>query len=208
MHPFDFSNFDMPNTGDVLFTRGTSFLNRFTCKLTGPASHQAIFYDSGHIVEASAQTGRIERVECNLVFSELAERKAEWIVFHWERPPINECLKAMIQCDLLEASQFERYSYIELPLQVMDSVINRYILRRPLQGLDTRVFRKLGDIWENGVICSKTNNNVLIKNGFIPKSTDLEYGSPSDTYRYLKSRLKSHVMILNYSKGWFDFSGT
>jgi hypothetical protein len=202
MHPSD-----MPITGDVLFTRGPSFFNRLTCKLTGPASHQAIFYDQGYIVEASAQTGRIERVECNQVFSELAERKAEWIVFHWVRPPMNECLKAMVQCDLLEAAHFERYSYIELPLQVMDCVINRYVLRRPLQGLDTRVFRKLGDIWENGVICSKTSNNALIKNGFIQKSTELEYGSPSDTYRYLKSRVNTDVMILDYSKGWFDFSG-
>lgn len=113
----------------------------------------------------------------------------------------------MIQCDLLEATQFERYSYIELPLQVMDCVLNRYILRRPLQGLDTRAFRRFGDIWENGVICSKTSNYALIKSGFIPESSKLEYGSPSDTYRYLKTRLNLDVIVLDYSKGWFDFSG-
>jgi hypothetical protein len=113
----------------------------------------------------------------------------------------------MVQCDLLEAVQFERYSLIELPLQVADCVINRYIMRRPLQGLDTRFFRKLGDVWENGVICSKTSNNALIKNKLIPESSGLEYGSPSDTYRYLKGRVNTEVIILDYSKGWFDFSG-
>lgn len=198
---------EVPNTGDVLFTRGNSFFNRVTCKLTGPASHQATFYDSGFIVEASAESGHIEKVECNQVFSDLAKRKAEWIVFHWVYPPLTASLKSMIQCDLLEATAFERYSYIELPLQVLDSVFNRYIMRRPLKGLDAKVFRKFGDIWEEGVICSKTSNNALIKNGMIPKATGLEYGSPSDTYRYLKSRIGKDVIVTDHSKGWFNFSG-
>lgn len=200
MHP-------LPDTGDVLFTRGNSFFNRLTCKLTGPAAHQATFYDSGYVVEASAQSGRIEKVECNQVFDDLNKRQAEWIIFHWVNPRLNTMSRAMLQCDLLEATAFERYSYIELPLQVLDTVVNQYIFRRPRQGIDARVFRKMGDIWENGVICSKTSNNALIKNGFIPKSSNLEYGSPSDTYRYLKQRINSDVIVLDYSKGWFDFSG-
>jgi hypothetical protein len=197
----------MPDTGDVLFTRGDSFFNRLTTKLTGPASHQATFYDENYVVEASAQSGRIEKVECNEVFADLNKRDAKWIIFHWVRPPITPCLRSMIQCDLMEAAQFERYSYIELPLQVMDCILNRYIRKQPLQGLDVKVFRKLGDIWENGVICSKTSNHALIKNGLIPPCTSLEYGSPSDTYRYLKSRVNRDVIILDYSKGWFDFDG-
>jgi hypothetical protein len=196
MHP-------LPDTGDVLFTRGNSFFNRLTCKLTGPAAHQATFYDSDYLVEASAQSGRIEKVECNQVFDELNKRQAEWIIFHWVNPRFNTMSRAMLQCDLLEATAFERYSYIELPLQVLDTVVNQYILRRPRQGIDARVFRKMGDIWENGVICSKTSNNALIKNGFISKSSNLEYGSPSDTYRYLKHRINCEVIILDYSKGWF-----
>lgn len=199
--------FDIPVTGDVLFTRGNSFFNRVTCKLTGPASHQATFYDSEHIVEASAQSGRIEKVECNQVFEELNKRKAEWVIIHWVQPPLTPSLKIKLQCDLMETVEFERYSYLELPLQVVDAVLNRYILRRPLQGFDARVFRKLGDVWDNGVICSKTSNHALIKNGYMPKSTGLEYGSPSDTYRHLKSRLNKDVIVLDYSKGWFDFSG-
>ena len=197
----------IPDTGDVLFTRGPSFFNRLTCKLTGPASHQATFFDSGHIVEASAQSGKIEKVECNQVFEDLAKRKAEWIIFHWLHPEMTPALRSMIQCDLLEAAEFERYSYIELPLQVMDTVVNRVILRRPRQGLDVRVFRKLGNIWSNGVICSKTSNMALIKNGLIPDSSQLEYGSPSDTYRYLNGATFWSATVLDFSKGWYDFKG-
>jgi hypothetical protein len=202
----------LPDTGDVLFTRGPSFFNRLTCKLTGPAAHQATFYDSGHIVEASAQSGMIEKVECNQTFEDLNKRKAEWIIFHWNRPEMTPALRSRVQCDLLEATAFERYSYIELPLLAMDTILNRYIMRRPLQGLDAQVFRKLGNIWDNGVICSKTSNQALIKNGFIPDCSRLEYGSPSDTYRYLKSIVKitggqKIASILDYSKGWFNFNG-
>lgn len=197
-----------PDTGDVLFTRGHSFLNRVTCAMTGPASHQATFYDDGHIVEASAQSGKIERVECNQVFSDLAGRGAEWIVFHWVQPNIDPLLRAMIQCDLLEATSFERYSLIELPLQVLDACLNRWIRGKTPQGWDVIAFRKLGNIWENGVICSKTSNRALIKCGLIPESSKLEYASPSDTYRYLKSRVGHEVIIQSASKGWFDFNGS
>ena len=77
--------------------------------------------------------------------------------------------------------------------------------RRPLQGYDAAVFRRLGDIWENGVICSKTSNRALIKNGLIPLGSGLEYGSPSDTCRYLKNDLT--VSVLGYSRGWFNAHG-
>ena len=195
----------MPDTGDVLLTRGPSFFNRLTCKLTGPAAHQATFYDVGHIVEASAQSGKIEKVECNQAFADLKKRGAEWIIFKWVRPEMTPALRSMIQCDLLEATKFERYSYIELPLQVMDVVLNRYLLRRQLKGLDAHVFRKLGNIWDNGVICSKTSNMALLKNGLIPKSAQMEYASPSDTYRWLMQNVT--CIILDYSPGWFGYPG-
>ena len=194
-----------PDTGDILLTRGNSEFAKLTCKLTGPASHQATFYDIGYIVEASIQSGRVQKREANAVFADLARDHYEWIIYHWVKPTLTPGLRAMIQCDLVEAVEFERYSSIELPLQVLDVVWNRFIRRRPLQGYDAAVFRRLGDIWENGVICSKTSNRALIKNGFIPKSSGLEYGSPSDTYRYLKNDLT--VKVLRHSEGWFNVNG-
>lgn len=197
-----------PDTGDVLFTRGHSFFNRLTCRLTGPAAHQATFYDVGHIVEASKATGRVVKREANSVFADLNRDHAEWIIFHWITPSVmSPCLRARLQCDMLEATEFERYSTIELPLQVIDAAWNRVVRRRPLQGYDAAVFRKLGDIWVNGVICSKTSNRALINSGFILKDTGLEYGSPSDTYRYLLKRQCKDVCILDFSKGWFKPDG-
>ena len=74
------------------------------------------------------------------------------------------------------------------------------------------VFRKLGDIWNNGVICSKTSNRALINCGLIPVGSGLEYGSPSDTYRYLLSLIRiestsSAVVIVDHSDGWFKQNG-
>lgn len=195
-----------PDTADVLFTRGPSFFNRLTCKLTGPASHQALFFDSEYVVEASAESGKIEKVATKEVFDDLKRRQAEWIVFSWIRPEMNPARRARIQIDLCEATLYQRYSYVELPLQVMDTVLNRYILRRPRQGIDAKVFRKLGDIWDKGVICSKTSNMALINNGYVPATSGLAYGSPSDTYRWLMKC--QDCVILKYSAGWFDYPGS
>jgi hypothetical protein len=137
--------------------------------------------------------------------ADLERDRSEWIVFHWMNPPMTPCLRAMLQCDLLEATQFERYESIELTLQVLDAVWNRMIRRRALQGYDAAVFRRLGDIWENGVICSRTSNRALINCGLIGLHTDLEYGSPSDTYRYLKTC--EDAQVLDHSKGWFKADG-
>lgn len=192
-----------PDTGDVLLTRGRSLLNKLTCKITGPAGHQATFYSPTFIVEASLQTGRVGKVRWEDTQQELEESKAEWIIFHWSKVPV---CRWKIQLDLMEAVEFERYSALELPLQVIDTVINRWIRRRPLQGYDAYVFRRLGGLWDNGIICSQTSNRALINSALIPKSSGLEYGSPSDTYRYLKNC--HDVVVLESSKGWYDFDGT
>lgn len=194
------------DTGDTLFTRGQGLFSRLTVALTGPAAHQAIYYDPEHIVEASKRSGKIVQRKATSVFSELEKTGSEWIVFHWVNPPvINPFLRAMIQCDLKEAMEFDRYSTIELPLQAMDVLWNRLIRKQPLQGYDAAVFRKLGDIWQNGVICSKTGNRPLIKARMIPTESGLEYASPSDTYRYF--RASRDVVILAHSKGWFKAHG-
>lgn len=193
------------DTGDVLFTRGKSLLNNVTCRLTGPAAHQATVYDSCSLVEASAQSGRIEKVDAGQAFRDLNSKGSDWVIFRRYGLSMMPMLRAQIQLDLLEATEFERYSYIELPLQALDVVLNHYILRRPLKGLDACVFRKLGNIWGDGVICSKTSNRALIKNGLIPVSSGLEYGSPSDTYNWMMLH-KSPWSVQEYSQNWFSWS--
>lgn len=199
-----------PDTGDVLFTRSRAWVSRVTCWFTGPASHQATAYDGRYLVEAQAETGRIAKVAWTDKFGSMAADGTEWIIFHWTVPPVTPRLRCMVQCDLIEAIDFERYSYLELPLQGLDSLINRVFRRRPRQGYDAYVFRRIGSIWENGVICSKTSNRALIKNGFVPASSGLEYGNPSDTYRWLKAaaaRSSADVSVLGKSSGWFNANG-
>lgn len=200
----------LPETGDVLFTRGPGWASRVTVRWTGPASHQATAYNGVYLMEANAVSGRIEKVPWQVKFDRMAKASVEWILFHWLLPPMNPRLRCMIQCDLLEAMDFERYSHLELSLQGLDSLVNRVIRRRPRQGYDAIVFRRLGSIWGNGVICSKTSNRALIKGGFIPRDSGLEYGSPADTYRWIKTELgkpEPVVEILGNSPGWFQAHG-
>lgn len=194
-----------PDTGDVLLTRGHSMFNRISCRLTGPAAHQATFYSFMEIVEASKQTGRVVKRKREDVFDDLQRDQSEWIVYHFKVPPMAPALRVGIQCDLMEACEFERYSSVELPLQALDVLWNNVVLRRQMRGYDVAVFRRLGDIWDNGVICSKTSNRVLIRNGLVPTDSGLEYGSPSDTYRYLKSC--SNVEVIGVSHGWYKQHG-
>ena len=198
----------MPDTGDVLLTRGRSLMNKLTCKITGPAGHQATFYDSKTIVEANMTTGRVVKTGLDDAMLVYDEKGTEWIIYRprqVNRRMMGAILRTKIQLDLDEAVEFEKYSALELPLQIIDTVINRWILRRPRQGYDAYIFRRLGRLWDNGIICSKTSNRALIKNGLIPISSGLEYGSPSDTYRYLKQ--SRHAIVLAFSKGWYDFNG-
>jgi hypothetical protein len=190
-------------TGDVLFTRGTSFFNRATCYLTGPAAHQATCYDSDFIEEADADQDRIVKRLLNPILDNAKKTGREWILFHWVEAPSPEKIDLMRKA-MDEAELFERYSYIELPLQILDSVIAR-LRGKPRFGLDTVIFRRLGNIWKDGVICSKTSNNVLIKGGLIPEDSGLQYASPSDTYRYLIRC--DQCVVLECSEGWFNYPG-
>lgn len=195
-----------PDTGDVLFTRASGLASRVTCWFTGMASHQATFFDSTAIVEAKIETGRIEKVPWASRCSAMEIAHTEWIIFHWVFPPLSHWRRAAVQRDLDESVRFEKYSALELPLQGLDVLLNRWALRRPRQGLDAAVFRRMGDLWKNGVICSKTSNRSLIRNGFISGDSGLEYGSPSDTYRYLSHQalqINATVKVAAHTPGWF-----
>lgn len=192
----------MPKTGDVLLTRGHSALNAITCWATGPAAHQETFFDSRTTVGAIKGKGIVQTRFDEFVKAAQIEQR-EWIVFHWPEQFSNGQVWRM-KYDMLEAMEFQRYSTLELPLQFIDALWAK-LLRKPRQGLDAIVFRRLGRIWDNGVICSKTSNRVLIKAGLIPVESGLEYGSPSDTYRWLMRC--ERCVVLQCSPRWFDYPG-
>ncbi len=195
-----------PDTADVLLTRSASWISAVTCWVTGMASHQATSYDAANLVEANADDGHIDKVAWADKLAAMDADKTEWILFRWIRPVLTDVLRSAVQRDLDETVQFEKYSYLELPLQAADALLNRCILRRPRQGLDSVVFRRLDTIWSKGVICSETSNRALIKNGFIPGDSGLVYGSPSDTYRWLchqTLQIFPPVRVAAHSDGWF-----
>lgn len=190
-------------TGDVLFTRGTSWFNRVSCWATGPASHQATVYDSYNIVEADIRSRKIVKHSLADALEKAKETGSEWIIFHWLKD-FSAIDRVNMQLDMQEAMTFERYSFFELPLQMVDSMVNK-LRGKPRQGYDAYVFRRLGGLWDNGVICSKTSNRVLIRADLVPKSSGLEYASPGDTYRYLMRC--ENCVVLECSPGWFDYPG-
>jgi len=192
------------DTGDVLFTRGTSIFNRLSCWVTGPAAHQATVYDPHSIVEADIDSRKIVKRSLKEKLDKARAAGSEWIIFHW-LTDMDKAARINMQLDMQEAMTFEKYSLFELPLQVVDSFVN-WMRGKPRQGYDAYVFRRLGGLWDNGVICSKTSNRVLIRAGLVPKSSGLEYASPSDTYRYLM-RCEDCV-VLECSPGWFDYPGS
>lgn len=194
------------DTADVLFTRSAGWMSEITCRLTGMASHQATSYDATWLVEASIDSGRIEKVLWSEKWGSMQAHGTEWSLFRWLKPTMSRCERYTIQRSLDESIQFERYSKTELILQGADSLLNNVILGRPRQGYDAFVFRKLGDIWKNGVICSKTSNRALIAGDCIPKSSGLEYGSPGDTYRWITHQAilpARCIALLAHSPGWF-----
>jgi hypothetical protein len=114
-------------------------------------------------------------------------------------PTLEPWQGALIRCDLHESTKWARYSWLELPLQALDGLVNRIVMRRRRRGWDVYVFRRLGDVWSRGVICSKTSNRALIRSCLLPYI--LEYGSPGDTYRWMRSHTESWT-VLGKSAHW------
>ena len=172
-------------TGDILLTHCEStFLGRLTLRLSGgPCTHQALAYDSSTIVEAGRAIGKLQWVELgNWIAAGAADKPAtEWAIYRRRMPFTSEQI-ALIQKCLDEELTWNRYSVAELVLQASDDVLAR-LLNRPRLGLDVVVFRRLGNVWKNGVICSKAANWPLIKVGALPEYE--QYAAPSDTWAYI-----------------------
>ena len=173
---------DRPDTSDVLFVREPSLLGRVTDWFERePASHQATGYDQSFLVEALPYPHQVSQTPWPMKFKQMADDNAEWILFRFT-PPIGEITRAQVKTAL-------------------DEFINHHLLRRGRRGYDVYVFRRLGNLWKNGVICSKTSNRALIKAGLLPKS-ETEFASPGDTYRFLLQ--SDRAQILGHSTGWFN----
>jgi len=172
-------------TGDIILTHCTSsWLGRLTLRLSGgPCTHEALVYDPNTIVQAMRAIGKLEKVSfTQFVADQLKDRPAtEWAVYR-PKAPLTAYQVLTIKACLDEELQWDRYSVTELFLQAADDLLAR-LLRRPRIGLDVLVFRRLGDVWPNGVICSKAANRPDIKAGLLPEI--MQYGSPNDTWAFI-----------------------
>lgn len=189
-------------TGDIILTHCTSnWFSRLSVRICPPATHEAVVRDSATIVGflMSDLKGQLHK----LTLAEFAADNAddvpptEWVIYR-RRTPLSAWQIETIQTALDEELSWARYSYAELALQAADGILAK-LLRRPRVGLDVLVFRRLGKLWDHGVICSKSANRPLIKVGLLPDL--LEYASPSDTFDYVQKNIDKWMIVGN-SKGW------
>jgi hypothetical protein len=90
-----------------------------------------------------------------------------------------------------------KYSLWELPLQAADAIFCK-LTGNKKQGWDAIVFRKLGDLWDKGVICSQTANRIYILLNWVP--LEAKYASPEETRRWMAQ--SSEWVIAETSSGW------
>lgn len=158
------------------------------------ATHQAKFINRNEIVHAVRPCVKVQSWPVYL--ADLVRERAEWcIVDRVVEPTINDC---MVMETMAHEMVGWAYSYLELPLQAMDGLLSK-ILSRDKMGLDVVVFRAIGEIWERGVICSKTGNRIDLRLGWKPDR--LRFGTPDDSYDYVTH--SPDWKITEHSPGWY-----
>jgi len=172
-----------PTTGDALFCRGgdnywlSPMIRWFTRAYGEPpsiASHQGIVRDSLRTCEAMPPEVRLydwaERKR------EMAEGGHAWTILTPASPLTQSVKNAIIRH--IDQSIGWKYSEAELVLCAFDGLLSK------IPGVGQPViFRKAGDWWRDGVICSKTANRPWIKASLL--SASFEYATPDDTLDHM-----------------------
>lgn len=185
-------------TGDDFYTRGKSKLNLLTAYMTrakgeGPtlATHQGKFYDSRRIIHALSKKG-VHTKLWRVLATEYDNEGVEYCIL---RPP--QPIDIDKAQDLMLEMVGWKYSKLELfLLQPLDALIAKF-RRKQKVGIDAVVFRKLGNIWKKGVICSTTGNRVDIKLGILPEK--YKYASPDDSYDW---KINNGWRVIYKTPGW------
>lgn len=187
-----------PYCGCTLFTRGNSPLNKITVwTTTGKnerptlATHQGIFISSTDMVEATYD-GVMKQYWPDEK-ARLYRTGVEWAIVRIRKPLTTEAEK-WIQSAALEEIGW-KYSRVELVLCFLDGMWEK------ATGRETVYWRKLGDLWRNRVICSKTANRPLIKAGVLPKIA--EYYTPDDTWDYMIKHTETFE-VCDYTARWYN----
>jgi len=188
------------NTGHVLFTATNWWFGRLTSLFTGPPFHAGIGKDSEHVCDHTLfnsdrgvlKSGIRTTPWCKRV-DELSEKGSDWAILG---PPTDITLeqRGIFARELAKQAKSARYSVAELFLQPLD------VLRNRRKGIyltpDSVRYRRAGDIWKSGKICSKQVGTILHKMGMVPHFAT--YFSPAELYRYLL--LHAHYKVVTHSE--------
>lgn len=196
-----------PALGDDLYTRSPGRLGRMIAwasraRNEGPtlATHQAKFVGPDELVQANLGRG-VTLDKWETYQAELEERGCEYCILSrqepladWQEKTILETARGMIGW---------AYSRFELPLQLLDGLLCKTFVLPNRLGLDAKVFAKLGDVWERGVICSRTANRPDIKAGLLPRA--FRNAAPDDSFdhKWDDGRGRSGWYVKDHTPGWF-----
>lgn len=197
------SSAPMPVLGDDLFTRAPGLLWSLIAWFTKArresitlATHQGKFLSATKTVEARRPAVGIWDWPSRQMAMEM--QGAEWCILTYYRQ--NSPAEQTVYERTLQESVGWGYSELEMPLQALDG-LKAKLWRQPRTGMDAVLFRRLGDIWERGVICSTTANRPDVRLGRLPQW--LAYGAPDDTWDYKINHSGQRWKVKACSCGWF-----
>jgi len=127
---------------------------------------------------------------------ELERDGAEWCVFT-PRNLTDEDEKKL-QCKARDLITTRRYGYGEIPLQLIDGLVAKYILRRKCR--DFYWFRKGSRLLKKTVLCSTFVAEAFADVSGWPEK--LQHGSPDDLFDHLMESL-GEWDITEHSADWF-----
>lgn len=190
-------------TGDVLFVRAPGLFSGLIAWATKGrrepvtlATHQAMFEDCGALVHATGRRG-VHRQTWASYSAECARYGKQWAIVRRVQS-LDGPEKASVRAALAESVGWH-YSWPELALQLADGILAKLQDQRRI-GLDVLVFRRLGDLWMRGVVCSGTANRPLVRIGALPP--EYRYAAPDDTWDCLYRR-NSGWRLVARTPGWF-----
>jgi hypothetical protein len=187
-------------TGDLMFTSGPGLaerIERWGTQMRGEApsqaDHQQMLYDGDRLQSFTIKDGPTY-FTLQQYWKIMDKRGCEWIIFR-HRPSVTQSLAKIIQDLMRHAGKEWRYSHLELGLQFFDCMIEK------VRGKRTILFRRLGKLWKDGVVCS-TGSNIILKNiSWLPPYA--QFFSPDDTIDYIRAHPKDWSEVVR-SISWGD----
>lgn len=186
------------DTGDIMFTSGPDWMSRwvkFWTRHRGESpsisDHQQLIFEPGTVQSFTLFKGPRDFTFYDY-WADMRKRGDEWIIYRHSPAP-DDLMKSGLRGEMKYAARQWKYSHAELALQALDNLIEKIVGKRVI------LFRKLGRLWEKGVVCSTGSNIVLKSTGWLPAFA--RYFSPDDTLDYIIAHPDDWTEVVR-SIGW------